>query len=128
MCHPERPVLVNPCHEQSLSFRMMNATVFCNYHCEYDNFHDSTVGSRITIPSCHCNYWRLGNEPIELQRLQIWLTIGLVHLCYMGRGQSSDFVLEPRMSSSVSSSDKFAATARRTQDVGRISDRVYRAT
>ena len=89
-------------------------------------FHDSTVGSRITIPSCHCNYWRLGNEPIELRRLQIWLTIGLVHLCHMGRGQSSDFVLEP-MSSSVSSLDKFAATARRTQDVGRISDRVYRA-
>ena len=35
-------------------------------------------------------------------------------------------MLEP-MSSSVSSSDKFAATARRIQDVGRISDRAYRA-
>ena len=35
-------------------------------------------------------------------------------------------MLEP-MSSSASYSDKFAAIARRTQDVGRISDRAYRA-
>ena len=76
-------------YEQSLSFRSVNATVFCNYHCEYGNFHDSTVGSRITIPSCHCNYWRLGNEPIELRRLQIRLTVGLVHVCHMCSGKST---------------------------------------
>ena len=39
----------------------------------------------------HCNYWRLGNEPTELRRLQIRLTFGLVHVVTCAGGKVRDY-------------------------------------